>query len=120
MAEVLVVVETTSEGTVKKVTLEMLTLARDLGEPAAVVLGAEGTAAPLVDKLSEYGATKIYAAERADVAGYLVAPKATVLAALVGQVSPAAVLIASTQEGKEIAGRLAVKLDNGLLVDVVG
>jgi electron transfer flavoprotein alpha subunit len=48
-----------------------------------------------------------------------VAPKATVLAALIQRVSPAAVLLPSTQEGKEIAGRVAVKLDNGLLVDVV-
>ena len=38
MAEVLVVVEA-SQGAVKKVTLEMLTLARELGEPSAVVLG---------------------------------------------------------------------------------
>src|ERR1700716_2950957 len=115
MAEVLVVVETSAEGALKKVSLEMLTIARELGEPAAVVLGAEGTAAPLVDKLAEYGATKVYAAQSAELADYLVAPKATVLAALVRQVSPAAVLLASTQEGKEIAARLAVKLDNGLL-----
>lgn len=118
MAEVLVVVES-SGGTVKKVTLEMLTLARSLGEPAAVVLGAPGTAAPLVDKLGEYGATKVYAAESDDIDNHLVAPKATALAQLVKAVSPAAVLIGSTQEGKEIAGRLAVKLDNGVLTDVV-
>ncbi|WP_155372000.1 electron transfer flavoprotein subunit alpha/FixB family protein [Catellatospora vulcania] len=118
MAEVLVVVES-SGGTVKKVTLEMLTLARSLGEPAAVVLGAPGTAAPLVDKLGEYGATKVYAAESAEIDEHLVAPKATALAQLVKTASPAAVLIGSTQEGKEIAGRLAVKLDNGVLHDVV-
>ncbi|BCB87452.1 electron transfer flavoprotein subunit alpha/FixB family protein [Phytohabitans suffuscus] len=117
MAEVLVVVEH-SGGEVKKVTLEMLTLARELGTPAAVVLGGPGTAAPLVDKLSEYGAAKVYAGESADLDGYLVAPKAAVLADLVRSVSPAAVLLGSTQEGKEIAGRLAVKLDNGLLADV--
>src|SRR5215470_1586876 len=103
MAEVLVVVEH-SGGAPKKVTLELLTLARTLGEPAAVVLGEPGTAAALSDKLGEYGAAKIYAAEHPDLAGFLVSPKATVLAALVGQVSPAAVLLASTQEGKEIAG----------------
>ena len=118
MAEVLVLVEQ-SGGAVKKVTLEMLTLARELGEPAAVVLGGPGSAAPLVDKLSEYGATKVYAAEHDDLDGYLVAPKAAVLAGLIGSASPAAVLIGSTQEGKEIAGRVAVKLDNGLLTDVV-
>jgi electron transfer flavoprotein alpha subunit len=117
MAEVLVVVEH-SGGAVKKVTLEMLTLARTLGEPAAVVLGGPGSAAPLTDRLGEYGATKLYAAESDELTGYLVAPKATVLAELVRTVSPAAVLLGSTQEGKEIAGRLAVKLDNGLLTDV--
>ena len=117
MAEVLVVVEH-SGGAVKKLTLELLTLARTLGEPAAVVLGAPGTAAAVTEKLGEYGATKVYAAESEDLAGYLVAPKATVLAELIRAKAPAAVLLGSTQEGKEIAGRLAVKLDNGLLTDV--
>ncbi|HKT04893.1 MAG TPA: electron transfer flavoprotein subunit alpha/FixB family protein [Rugosimonospora sp.] len=118
MAEVLVVVEH-SAGAVKKVTLEMLTLARTLGEPAAVVLGAPGSAAALTDKLGEYGAARVYVAESEDIDGYLVAPKVAVLAGLVAEKSPAAVLLASTQEGKEIAGRLAVRLDNGLLTDVV-
>ncbi|MGH3647996.1 MAG: electron transfer flavoprotein subunit alpha/FixB family protein [Micromonosporaceae bacterium] len=122
MAEVLVVVEAPAgEGgapAVKKVTFEMLTLARTLGEPSAVVLGAPGTAAAISDKLGEYGAAKVYVAESEDVDGYLVAPKAEVLANLIGQVSPAAVLLAGTQEGKEIAGRVAVKLDNGVLADV--
>jgi electron transfer flavoprotein alpha subunit len=107
MAEVLVVVE----GGVKKVTLEMLTVARGLGEVSAVVFGE------LDPRLGEYGASKVYAAE--EFGDYLVAPKATVVAELVKRVQPAAVLLGSTQEGKEIAGRLAVKLDNGLLTDAV-
>jgi electron transfer flavoprotein alpha subunit len=115
MAEVLVVVDATG-GAPKKVSLELLTLARTLGEPSAVVFG---DAAPLAEKLAEYGAAKVYVADAPDVDKYLVAPKATVLAKLVRDKQPAAVLIASTQEGKEIAGRLAVKLDNGLLVDAV-
>jgi electron transfer flavoprotein alpha subunit len=121
MAEVLVVVEAASGEsgvTVKKVTFEMLTLARDLGEPAAVVLGAAGTAAAITDRLGEYGAQKVYVAESDDVDRHLVAPKAEVLASLVGSANPAAVLLAGSQEGKEIAGRLAVKLDNGVLADV--
>jgi electron transfer flavoprotein alpha subunit len=120
MAEVLVVVEATQAFGVKKVTLELLTLARELGTPSAVVLGGPGAAERLGEKLGEYGAQKIYAAESDEIDGYLVAPKATALADLVRRVQPAAVLLASTQEGKEIAGRLAVKLDNGLLTDVVG
>ncbi|MBM0278466.1 electron transfer flavoprotein subunit alpha/FixB family protein [Micromonospora tarensis] len=120
MSEVLVVVEATTEFGVKKVTLEMLTLARELGTPSAVVLGGAGAAEALSGKLGEYGAEKIYAAEGDEIDGYLVAPKATVLAELVRRVQPAAVLLASAQEGKEIAARLAVKLDNGILTDVVG
>ncbi|HEY3504952.1 MAG TPA: electron transfer flavoprotein subunit alpha/FixB family protein [Actinocatenispora sp.] len=117
MAEVLVVTDGTASG-VKKVTLEALTLARRLGEPSAVVLGAPGTADALAGTLAEYGAAKVYAAESDEIAGHLVAPKAEVLARLVAEVQPAAVLLASSQEGKEIAGRLAVKLDSGLLTDV--
>ena len=119
MAEVLVVVEASAAAGVKKVTLEMLTIARTLGTPSAVVLGGTGAAAQFAEKLGEYGAEKIYAGEGEDVDGYLVAPKATVIAELVKSVQPAAVLLAATQEGKEIAGRLAVKLDNGLLTDAV-
>ena len=116
MAEVLVVVEASASAGVKKVTLEMLTIARTLGSPSAVVFG---DAAALTGKLAEYGAEKIYVAAGDDVDGYLVAPKATVVASLVQSVQPAAVLLGATQEGKEIAGRLAVKLDNGLLTDAV-
>src|ERR1051325_7480359 len=115
MAEVLVVVEASEAAGVKKVTLEMLTIARSLGSVSAVVFGPEQYAA----KLGEYGVEKIYSAQGEEVAGYLVAPKATAVAELVKRVQPVAVLLASTQEGKEIAGRLAVKLDNGVLTDAV-
>jgi len=119
MAEVLVLVEH-ADGAVKKVTLELLTAARALGEPAAVVVGGPGSAAPLVDKLAEYGATKVYAAESEEVDRYLAAPKAEVLAGLVASASPAAVLVASTADSKEAAARLAMRIRSGILVDVVG
>ncbi|GAA3457564.1 electron transfer flavoprotein subunit alpha/FixB family protein [Dactylosporangium matsuzakiense] len=117
MAEVLVVVEASSQGGIKKVTLEMLTLARTLGGDVSAVVFGDVSA--VEGKLGEYGATKIYNATGADLDEYLVAPKATVLAALIQRVSPSAVLVASSQEGKEIAARVAVKLDNGILTDVV-
>jgi electron transfer flavoprotein alpha subunit len=119
MAEVLVVVEH-ADGAVKKVTLEGLTVARGIGTPAAVVLGEPGTADKVADQLAEYGAEKVYAAESADIEGYLVGPKVDGLTALVEQTGPAAVILPSTQEGKEIAGRMAVRLGNGLLTDVTG
>src|SRR5664279_6387663 len=101
MAEVLVLVDS-ADGIVKKSTFELLTAARSLGEPSAVVIGASGTAAALNDQLAEYGAGKVYVVESDDIAGYLVAPTAEALAAVVEQASPAAVLISSSPEGKEV------------------
>lgn len=118
MAEVLVLVEH-AEGALKKVTSELITAARALGEPSAVVVGAPGTAAPLADGLKEAGAAKIYVAESDDVDKYLITPVVDVLAALAESNAPAAVLLAASADGKEIAGRLAARIGSGLLVDVV-
>src|ERR1700722_16547785 len=117
MAEVLVLAEHTADGEVKKVTQELLTAARRLGSPSVVWTGPGAEAAQA--RLAEYGAEKVYAAGSPDFADYPVAPAAELLAQLVGQVSPAAVLVAGTTEGKEIAGRLAVKTGSGVLTDAV-
>jgi electron transfer flavoprotein alpha subunit len=117
MAEVLVLAEHTADGEVKKVTLELLTAARRLGTPAVVWTGPGAEAA--AGRLGEFGAEKVYAADSADFADYPVAPAAELLAQLVGSVSPAAVLVAGTTEGKEIAGRLAVKTGSGVLTDAI-
>jgi len=119
MAEVLVLVEH-GEGKLKTITGELITAARAVGEPSAVVIAAPGTAAALTDALKAAGAAKIYAAESDVVDQYLVTPKVDVLAALIESASPAAVLVASTAEGKEVAGRLAAATYSGLLWDVVG
>ncbi|WP_043729352.1 electron transfer flavoprotein subunit alpha/FixB family protein [Nocardia asiatica] len=118
MAEVLVLVEH-AEGAIKKVSTELLTAARALGEPAAVVLGTAGTGEKLADALAAAGAEKIYIAESDEVENYLVTPKVDVLAALTESVSPAAVIVAATAEGKEVSGRLAARIGSGLLVDVI-
>jgi electron transfer flavoprotein alpha subunit len=118
MAEVLVLVEH-AEGAIKKVTSELITAARVLGEPAAVVVGKPGTAAPLVDGLKSAGAAKIYVAESDAAENYLITPVVDVLAALAESATPAAVLLAASADGKEIAGRLAARIGSGLLVDVV-
>ncbi|WP_328607179.1 electron transfer flavoprotein subunit alpha/FixB family protein [Amycolatopsis sp. NBC_00345] len=119
MAEVLVLVDHV-DGDVKKVTLELLTAARALGEPSAVVVGPTGTAAKAKDALAGHGAAKVYVAEGDAATGFLVTPKVDVLAKLAEQVSPAAVLVAASAEGKEVAARVAVRLGSGLLYDAVG
>lgn len=117
MSEVLVLVNgTLVDGKVSKPTLQLLTIARRLGEPSAVLVG---DAPPAMETLRAYGAEKIYVIDDTDVFGYLVAPKAEALAQLIQKTSAAAVLIPSSGEGKEIAGRLAVKTDSGLITDAV-
>jgi len=116
MSEILVLAAHDGES-VKKVTLELLTLARRFGEPAAVWLGSGADAAR--ERLAEYGAAKVYVAGGDDMADYVAAPAAEVLAALVAQASPAAVLVPATAEGKEVAGRLAVKIGSVVLTDAV-
>lgn len=118
MAEVLVLVEH-AEGAPKKVTNELLAAARALGEPSAVIAGPAGTADALQDALAAAGAEKIYAAESETVDGTLVSPKVDVLASLAESVSPAAVLVPASMEGKEVAGRLAARIGSGLLGDAV-
>ena len=77
--------------------------------------GADAGAA----RLGEYGAEKVYVADSPDFSGYVVAPAAELLASLVADKAPAAVLVAGTTEGKEIAGRLAIKTGSGVLTDAV-
>ena len=117
MAEVLVLVDHV-EGAPKKVSYELLTLARSLGEPSAVVLGKGASAA--AEKVGAYGAEKVYVSEAEELDSFLVGPHAAVLAKLVQEKSPAAVLLPSNATGKEIGARLAVKTGGGLLTDAVG
>ncbi len=117
MSQVLVLVDHV-EGSVRKTTLELLTIARRLGEPAAVFLGRGWDAASAT--LAEYGAATAYVVESDEIDDYLVVPKVEALQAVIGAAGEvAAVLVPSSPEGKEVAGRLAVRLDSGVITDAV-
>src|SRR6202000_2126604 len=94
-----------------------LTAARRLGSPSVVWAG-DG-AGEAREKLAEFGAEKVYVADSPDFADSVVAPKAELLAQRVASASPAAVLVAGSAEGKEVAGRLSVKTGAGVLTDAV-
>jgi electron transfer flavoprotein alpha subunit len=117
MSEVLVLVDHV-DGAVRRTTAELLTLARRLGEPSAVFVGSGADSAQ--SSLRSYGAEKVYVLDAPELSDYLVVPKVEALAALMDASSPAAVLLVSGGEGKEIAGRLAVRTGSGLITDAVG
>lgn len=114
MAEVLVYVDHV-DGAVRKPTLELLTLARRIGEPVAVALGAGAEATAAV--LAEHGAVKVLTADAPEFSDYLVVPKVDALQAAYDAVSPAAVLLPSSGENKEIGARLAVRIGSGIITD---
>ena len=90
MSEVLVVADHV-DSHVSKPAFELLTLARRLGEPVAVVFG--DTDDTIAKALGEYGASRVLCVNDTAIDDYLVAPKAEALAQIAATVQPAAVLI---------------------------
>ncbi|MFE7136114.1 electron transfer flavoprotein subunit alpha/FixB family protein [Streptomyces sp. NPDC057638] len=116
MGEVLVLVEHV-EGVVRKPSLELLTVARRLGDPVALVVGAGAGGA--VSVLGGHGAVRVLVDESGVYGEVLVAPLVDALEAACGRVSPVAVLVSSSGEAKEAGARLAVRLGSGVLTDAV-
>jgi electron transfer flavoprotein alpha subunit len=113
MPQVLVLVEH-EEGATKKVTYEMLTKARDLGDPVALYVG-EGLDAAR-EGLARHGATAVYAAGGDN---RLAGPLTGALAAAADRAETTAVLVAATPLGKDAGARLAARKGWGMLADVV-
>ena len=113
MSEVLVLIDVV-DGKATKPSLELLTIARRLGTPSAVVFGPD-----VPSNAAEYGAEKIYQLDDSVYGEYLVGPKAEALAQLVADKSPAATLVVSSNDGKEIAARVALKSNSGFIADAV-
>ena len=120
MPVVLVVVDAV-DGSAPKPTLELLTLARRIGSPAAVVFGPAASEA--VSVLAEYGAADVYLVPDPRVLEHLVVPKVDALEQIAlqarGQGELAAVLLTASTEGKEIGARLALRLDSGFISDAI-
>jgi electron transfer flavoprotein alpha subunit len=116
VSTVLVLVED-GAGAPGKASLELLTLARRLGEPAAVVYGEAGD--EVVRGLGEYGAATVHVVAPPGPDAAPEAATAMALAALAGSLPAAAVLVGATPAGREVAARVAVRLESGVITDAV-
>ena len=116
MANVLVFIDNPGDA-LKKSTLELLTLGRSLGETAVALNGDlhQGVSATL----AEYGVTAVFRPSAQDLDDYLVSAKAAYLAAAAGAAGADTVLLDNSPEGKEIAARLGIRLNAGVITDVV-
>jgi electron transfer flavoprotein alpha subunit len=116
MASILVLVEH-DQGNLRKVTAQMLTKARQLGEPAAVFVGDGLDTA--TEALRRYGAKTVYSATGEGWTNQLTLPVVDALEAAADRAEPAAVLVAATPGGKDAGVRLAARKGWGVLADVV-
>ena len=117
MSEVLVLVEH-ADGEVKKVTHELLTLARGIGEPSAVVVGSGADKA--IADLASNGAEKVYVAIGEGLDDFIATPKVAALQAAVEHANPVAILVPASAEGKEVGARLALRIGSGIITDAIG
>ena len=118
MSTVLILADIASDKATKT-TAELATVGARIGAVTAVVLAPVGKGAAIAATVNQGPIAKVVVIESADFASHGVAASADALAALVKEQSPAAVLIASHAFGKEVAARVAVLTDSGIITDAV-
>ncbi|MHA7262514.1 electron transfer flavoprotein subunit alpha/FixB family protein [Arthrobacter sp. TMN-37] len=96
---------------------ELLTLAGTLGDPVAAV--AADTGRPFLEGIGSYGVATCYLPADPSVSQSLVAGKAAFLAEAVRAAGADVVLLGNAYEAKEIAARAGVRLESGVITDVV-
>lgn len=116
MAGILVVAENQS-GRYRRVSLEVLSKARELkdsiGGPLVVVVAGSGISDSAA-LLGEYGAEKVFVADHEVLGTGLAAPHVDVVAKLQAENDFSAILVGATALGRDIAAALAARLGAGL------
>ena len=111
MAEIWVHAEE-DQGAIAPITLEILTKAGSLG--VEVVAVALGSAANQAEKLGEFGATKVLADAREDYTQFFALPAVDAFVALAQERKPLAILFGGSNDGRDIACRVAARLGVGM------
>lgn len=122
MAQGVFVITEQSDGEFRKVSFEAVSEGRRIadglsGDVTAAVLGSgiEGIAG----ELGKYGADKVLAADDPALADYTTDGYTNVLTDLIKSVDPAVIILGATMQGKDLAGRLAARLEAGVAMDCV-
>jgi electron transfer flavoprotein alpha subunit len=118
MSKVLILADFSGEKATKT-TAELATAGARIGEVTAIVLAAPGKGATLAATVNQGPIAHILIVESDDFAAHGVAAAGDALASLVKEKSPAALLIASHAFGKEVAARVAVLTESGIITDAV-
>lgn len=118
MSNVLILADHDS-GKVAKTAAELATLGKRASSVNAVILSAPGQSDALAAQLANTEVEKVLSVESDDFAKHGIAAMVDALSQIVATTKPIAVLIPSTARGKEIAGRLAVRIGGGVITDAV-
>lgn len=102
-----------------KSTVELATAGARIGEVTALVLAPVGKGQAFAATITQGAINKVLVIESADFAMHGVAAAADALAHVMNEIKPVAVLVVSHAFGKEVAGRLAMKTQNGIITDAV-
>ncbi|MEX3711772.1 electron transfer flavoprotein subunit alpha/FixB family protein [Cytobacillus horneckiae] len=119
MKKVLVLTEA-KYGSLRGVSLEMLSAAHRLadgGEVIAVAIGNE--AIYYANELGKHGAKKIYIVGNKELDMYITEGYSQALQQIIDMVNPEAILMPHTAIGKDLAPRIAARYDLGLISDVI-
>lgn len=116
MSNVLILVDHIG-GVVPRAVGELATFGKRIGSVTAVICSSQSAA--LIPQLSSFSIDKVIVCEGVEFEKYSVGATAQALQQVVAKESPRAVLITSSARGKEIAGRLAVRCDFGLITDAI-
>ncbi|MET3952892.1 electron transfer flavoprotein subunit alpha/FixB family protein [Arthrobacter sp. UYEF36] len=119
MANILALIETSSTGKLLNTAPALLAAAARLGTPVAVLTVAPGSDGSLAAELGALGAAHVYLAESEQLDNLLVGPQLEALSEAVSALDPSAVVVANSVQGRDVAARLAVRTNAGLILDAV-
>ena len=120
MAQGVFVITEQRDGAFRKVSYEVVSEGRRIadglgGDLTAVVIGAAVDG--IASELEKYGPDKILLADDPALADYTTDAYTNVLSDLVASVDPAVIVVGASAQGKDLAARLAARLDVGLAMD---
>lgn len=119
MSNILALVELTESGALAAGSASTIAAASAVGTPVAVVIASPGKGAAVVNDIAAQGATHVVVVETAEAGSALVTPAVNALDGAIDSQKAAAVLIPNSVDGREVAGRLAVRRGTTVLVDAV-
>lgn len=118
MSSVLILVDY-ADGKVAKTAGELATLAKRVGSVSALLLCKAGESGPLIEQLKSAPIDNVIIGESDLFATHGIAALAEVTANVMSEKYPQALLISSSARGKEIAARVAVRTNSGLITDAI-